>query len=108
MDPAASLCWPAGFADDYALLIAGLLDLYEAGGGLQWLQWAVELQDTLDTTFWDPTGGLGQDTESLRWIGLVRVHFTYRGSASMLGPCTLDPDARSKEVWYPAVMLDWP
>jgi uncharacterized protein YyaL (SSP411 family) len=53
------LCWPAGFADDYALLIAGLLDLYEAGGGLQWLQWAVELQDTLDSTFWDPTGELG-------------------------------------------------
>jgi uncharacterized protein YyaL (SSP411 family) len=50
------LCWAAGFADDYALLIAGLLDLYESGGGLQWLQWAEELQDTLDTTFWDPTG----------------------------------------------------
>lgn len=47
----------AGFADDYALLIAGLLDLYECGGGLQWLQWAVELQATLDSLFWDPAGG---------------------------------------------------
>jgi hypothetical protein len=47
----------AGFADDYALLIGGLLDLYEAGGGLRWLQWAVQLQETLDSLFWDPTGG---------------------------------------------------
>jgi hypothetical protein len=25
-------------------VVAGLLDLYEAGGGTQWLQWAVQLQ----------------------------------------------------------------
>jgi uncharacterized protein YyaL (SSP411 family) len=47
----------AGFSDDYALLIAGLLDLYEAGGGLGWLQWAVRLQDTLDSLFWDSSSG---------------------------------------------------
>jgi uncharacterized protein YyaL (SSP411 family) len=46
-----------GFSDDYALLIAGLLDLYEAGGGLGWLQWAVQLQDTLDSLFWDSSSG---------------------------------------------------
>jgi len=33
-----------GFLDDYAFLIAGLLDLFEYGGDLQWLQWALELQ----------------------------------------------------------------
>jgi uncharacterized protein YyaL (SSP411 family) len=48
---------PAGFSDDYALLISGLLDLYEAGGGLSWLQWAVQLQDTLDSLFWDSSSG---------------------------------------------------
>lgn len=46
-----------GFADDYALLISGLLDLYECGGGLNWLQWAVQLQETLDKLFWDKQGG---------------------------------------------------
>ena len=33
-----------GFLDDYAFLIAGLLDLFEYGGDLKWLQWALELQ----------------------------------------------------------------
>lgn len=35
-----------GFLDDYAFLISGLLDLYEFGGGINWLIWATELQDT--------------------------------------------------------------
>ena len=35
-----------GFLDDYAFLISGLLDLYEFGGGINWLQWAIELQET--------------------------------------------------------------
>ncbi|QHN78469.1 Spermatogenesis-associated protein [Arachis hypogaea] len=35
-----------GFLDDYAFLISGLLDLYEFGGGINWLQWAIELQGT--------------------------------------------------------------
>jgi uncharacterized protein YyaL (SSP411 family) len=34
----------AGFADDYAFLIAGLLDLYEADFDIAWLQWAAELR----------------------------------------------------------------
>lgn len=35
-----------GFLDDYAFLISGLLDLYECGGSIFWLTWAMELQDT--------------------------------------------------------------
>lgn len=35
-----------GFLDDYAFLISGLLDLYEFGGGINWLVWAIELQYT--------------------------------------------------------------
>lgn len=34
------------FLDDYAFLISGLLDLYENGGGIEWLKWAIELQET--------------------------------------------------------------
>ncbi|PNW80829.1 hypothetical protein CHLRE_07g331250v5 [Chlamydomonas reinhardtii] len=46
-----------GFADDYAGLISGLLDLYEAGGGREWLEWAMQLQDAQDELFWDPASG---------------------------------------------------
>lgn len=34
------------FLDNYAFLISGLLDLYEFGGGINWLLWAIELQET--------------------------------------------------------------
>ncbi len=46
-----------GFAEDYAFLIQGLLDLYEAGFELRWLQWAERLQATMDRLFWDEADG---------------------------------------------------
>jgi hypothetical protein len=46
-----------GFAEDYAQLIAGLLDLYEAGFDHRWLQWAEQLQRTMDRLFWDEAAG---------------------------------------------------
>ncbi len=46
-----------GFADDYAYLIAGLLDLYEASAGLGCLTWALELQEAQDELFWDDQAG---------------------------------------------------
>ncbi len=46
-----------GFADDYAFLIQGLIDLYEAGADIAWLQWATELQETQDQLFWDAGHG---------------------------------------------------
>ncbi len=46
-----------GFADDYAHMIAGLLDLYEAGGGTEWLNWAAQLQESMDGLFWDAEHG---------------------------------------------------
>jgi uncharacterized protein len=47
----------AGFADDYAALIASLLDLYEADFDTTWLQWALELQAKLDAQFYDKEHG---------------------------------------------------
>ncbi len=47
----------AAFADDYAALIAGLLDLYEADFDTAWLQWAVELQTKMDALFLDKEHG---------------------------------------------------
>uniref|UniRef100_A0A3Q2C6S1 Spermatogenesis associated 20 n=1 Tax=Cyprinodon variegatus TaxID=28743 RepID=A0A3Q2C6S1_CYPVA len=46
-----------GFLDDYAFIICGLLDLYEATFQAEWLQWAEELQTRQDLLFWDEQGG---------------------------------------------------
>ena len=47
----------AGFAEDYAFLIQGLLDLYEATFSIAWLEWANELQSIMDRLFWDDKEG---------------------------------------------------
>jgi uncharacterized protein YyaL (SSP411 family) len=46
-----------GFADDYAFLIQGLLDLYEASFDIEWLRFASELQETQDRLFFDGERG---------------------------------------------------
>jgi uncharacterized protein YyaL (SSP411 family) len=48
---------PEGFAEDYAAMAGGALDLYEATGEIVWLQWAAELQGTLDELFLDRENG---------------------------------------------------
>jgi uncharacterized protein YyaL (SSP411 family) len=42
-----------GFADDYAYLISGLIDLYEATFNTSYLQWADDLQQSQLRLFWD-------------------------------------------------------
>lgn len=46
-----------GFAADYAFLIRGLLDLYEAGFDTRWLRWALELQEQQNELFEDAENG---------------------------------------------------
>uniref|UniRef100_A0A672PXK6 Spermatosis associated 20 n=1 Tax=Sinocyclocheilus grahami TaxID=75366 RepID=A0A672PXK6_SINGR len=46
----------AGFLDDYAFVVCGLLDLFEATQRVHWLQWAEELQLRQDQLFWDSQG----------------------------------------------------
>jgi len=46
-----------GYLDDYAFLIAGLLDLYEATGTLRWYEAAVSLQTQQDALFLDQKNG---------------------------------------------------
>ena len=45
------------FADDYAFVIQGLLDLYEASFDVEWLKFAVQLQETQDRLFFDEKNG---------------------------------------------------
>jgi uncharacterized protein YyaL (SSP411 family) len=46
-----------GFADDYAFVINGLLDLYQASFDVEWLKFAIELQETQDRLFYDEKSG---------------------------------------------------
>ena len=46
-----------GFADDYAFVIQGLVDLYEASFDVEWLKFAVELEATQDRLFFDEKNG---------------------------------------------------
>lgn len=48
---------PRAFAIDYACLIHGLLDLYQAGFDSRWLRWAAALQGEMDTHFLDAEKG---------------------------------------------------
>ena len=42
-----------GYAEDYAYLIFGLLELFQADGDPAWLEWAMTLQRRQDELFWD-------------------------------------------------------
>src|SRR5213083_142525 len=46
-----------GFADDYAFVIQSLLDLYEASFDVEWLKFAIQLQETQDRLFIDEKNG---------------------------------------------------
>ncbi len=46
-----------GFADDYAFVIQGLLDVYGASFDVEWLKFAVQLQETQDRLFFDEQNG---------------------------------------------------
>ena len=45
------------FADDYAFVVQALLDLYEASFDVDWLKFAIELQETQDRLFFDEKNG---------------------------------------------------
>lgn len=46
-----------GFLDDYAFLIWGLIQLYESTFQVDYLQWAISLNQHLIDEFWDNDGG---------------------------------------------------
>jgi uncharacterized protein YyaL (SSP411 family) len=46
-----------GFAEDYACVAAAAIDIYEATGASEWLEWASRLQAALDDRFAASAGG---------------------------------------------------
>jgi uncharacterized protein YyaL (SSP411 family) len=69
-----------GFAEDYAYLISGLLDLYEADFDTGHLQWAVELQARMDATFYDEANGGYFSTSGNDPNVLLRMKEDYDGA----------------------------
>ena len=69
-----------GFAEDYACLIQGLLDLYEAGFEVRWLRWAEQLQGTMDALFRDETSGGYFNSPAGDPTVLVRLKEDYDGA----------------------------
>jgi uncharacterized protein YyaL (SSP411 family) len=69
-----------GFLDDYAYLIQGLLDLYEACFDVRWLSWAIKLQEKQDELFWDSRNGGYFVTSGGDPSVLVRMREDYDGA----------------------------
>jgi len=69
-----------GFAEDYAFLVAGLLDLYEADFDPAHLAWAVELQAKMDALFFDENHGGYFSTSGKDPTVLVRMKEDYDGA----------------------------
>jgi uncharacterized protein YyaL (SSP411 family) len=67
------------YLDDYAFLIQGLLDLYEANFDPKLLSWALQLQSTQCRWFWDDSGGGYFTTRSSDHSILFRTREPYDG-----------------------------
>ena len=69
-----------GYAEDYAYLIFGLLELFQATGDPDWLAWARELQARQDELFWDAEGGGWFSTTGADPSVLLRMKEDYDGA----------------------------
>ncbi|MBK8094721.1 MAG: thioredoxin domain-containing protein [Verrucomicrobiaceae bacterium] len=71
---------PTAFAIDYACLIHGLLDLYEATFDVKWLQWAVSLQTEMDAQFLDTKNGGYYSVHTDMAHSVLRIKEDYDGA----------------------------
>jgi uncharacterized protein len=70
----------AAFAEDYACLIWGLLELLQASGEARWLTWALALQARQDALFLDEVRGGWYSTTGADPSVLVRAKEEYDGA----------------------------
>jgi uncharacterized protein YyaL (SSP411 family) len=96
----------AAYAEDYAFLVFGLLELFQADGDGDWFDWAATLQRVQDELFWDEIDGGWFSTTGKDPSVLVRMKEEYDGaepSASGVGAWNLLTMAQlTGEVTYQA------
>jgi uncharacterized protein YyaL (SSP411 family) len=81
-----------GFAEDYACLIYGVIELFQADGDPSWLDWALELQHRQDELFWDDAEAGWFSTTGSDPSVLLRMKEDYDGAepaASSIGAFNL-------------------
>jgi uncharacterized protein YyaL (SSP411 family) len=69
-----------GYAEDYAYLTFGLVELFQATGDPHWLEWALTLQARMDELFWDDARGGWFSTTGRDPSVLLRLKETYDGA----------------------------
>jgi uncharacterized protein YyaL (SSP411 family) len=79
-----------GYADDYACLVFGVLEVFQTTGDPDWLDWAMELQARQDDLFWDPIGHGWFSTTGGDPSVLLRMKEEYDGA---------EPSASAVGVW---------
>jgi uncharacterized protein len=68
------------YAEDYAYLIFGVLELFEADPDVRWLEWARMLQRRQDELFWDDADGGWFSTTGRDAAVLLRMKEDYDGA----------------------------
>ena len=68
------------YAEDYACLVFGLLELFQADGDVAWLDWAIDLQRRLDSLFFDDDLGGWFATTGADASLLMRLKEDYDGA----------------------------
>jgi uncharacterized protein YyaL (SSP411 family) len=68
------------YAEDYAYLIYGLLELFQADPDVRWLEWAQTLQRRQNELFWDAVGGGWFSTTGRDSTVLLRMKEDYDGA----------------------------
>jgi uncharacterized protein YyaL (SSP411 family) len=87
-EDASTLCrrWRDGepaidaYAEDYAFLISGLLELFQADPSTEWIEWALILQRRQDELFWDEHAGGWFSTTGADPSVLLRLKEDYDGA----------------------------
>ena len=68
------------FASDHAQLVAGLLDLYTATGELTWLEWALQIQESMDRCHRDATDGTYFSAQADGALGILSLKDDHDGA----------------------------
>jgi uncharacterized protein len=96
-----------GYAEDYACVTWGLLELFQADGDPAWLRWAMDLHARMNVLFWDEAEAGWFSTSGEDPTVLLRLKEDYDGAepaassiatlnALTLAHLTGDADARAK------------